>query len=429
MNERGTAMGMKIIIVSAVYHPEPVVSAQMGRDLAVQLNGSGNDVTVLCPQPSRPVGANYAEFRMPGVTRHTVEDGVNVGRLPSFSFPGEGFLGRLRESISFGRHVCRYLKQHLTDVDVIYANTWPLFSQALIARHCARRRIPLVLHIQDIYPESLLNKLPRFYRGIAASPLMALDRWIARRAARAVVISENMRRSYINKRDLTPEKVVAISNWADEHGFERLPNKKEACARYGVPSDRFTFLYLGNIGPLAGVELLIDAFNMAHLPQAQLVIIGDGSAKRACIQRVKSLGQRDVCFISDPEARNVPLLQSLGDVCLLPLRKGAGMSSIPSKLMAYLFSAKPVLATVDLESDTALCVREAQCGWVGEPENIDWLCSKMVEISALAPTTLSELGHRGREFGLKHFSREPGVRRLADVVLGVAKHRTRSVAS
>jgi hypothetical protein len=128
-----------------------------------------------------------------------------------------------------------------------------------------------------------------------------------------------------------------------------------------------------------------------------------------------------VHFISDPDVKNVSRLQAMAHVFLLPLRKGAGMSSIPSKLPAYLFSAKPVLATVDDESDTAHCLREAQCGWVGEPENVEWLGHKMGEVSAMRPVELDEMGKRGRAYGLEHFSKARGVRLLADLVISCAR--------
>ena len=81
------------------------------------------------------------------------------------------------------------------------------------------------------------------------------------------------------------------------------------------------------------------------------------------------LGTKHIRFISDPDSRNVPLPQSMADVCLLPVKKDNGLTSIPSKLPAYMFSAKPVLATVDPHSDTAAAVRDAGCGWIEEPDN------------------------------------------------------------
>jgi glycosyltransferase involved in cell wall biosynthesis len=407
----------KIAIINCVYPPEPVVSAQLGRDFAVHLAQNGAEVTVLCPFPTRPMGVNH--YRETDTKRIGVgkEAKPAVVRLLSFTAPQSGLIGRMRESFSFGRHVCHYLDQHLADVDVVYANAWPLFSQALIARHCTRRGIPLVLHIQDIYPESLLGKLPGPLRSAISMPLMALDRWTVRQAARVVVISENMRQTYVQGRGLAAEKVITIQNWVDERRFACLPARKMACKKYGVPEHLFTFLYLGNIGPVAGVEGLIEAFHAARLNQAQLVIAGDGTAKTACVELAKRIGARNIQFISDPDVENVPLIQSLGHVYLLPMRKVAGLSSIPSKLMAYLFSQRPVLATVDAESDTARCIRDANCGWVGEPENVHWLADKMTEVSSIPESALSVLGQQGRAYGLRHFSKTEGVTRLGATIL------------
>jgi glycosyltransferase involved in cell wall biosynthesis len=405
-----------IVNIHAVYPPEPVVSAQMGRDLAVCLAQSGAQVTVICPTPSRPLGADYGAFRPAGRPLVRIEEGVEVVRVPSFTAPRSRLLARSVEGWSFGRHVCQYLEHHLSNVNVVYANPWPLLSQTLIARLCGRRGIPLVWHISDLYPESLLPKLPCWTRKIVNAPLTALDSWIARQAYQTVVLSESVRQVYVNHRGLPPEKVVTILNWIDESRFEQLPDRTEACARYGVPEDRFTFLYLGNIGPVAGVEQVIDSFHAARLTGAQLVIAGHGSTRAKCVEYASRLDARGVRFISDPDAGNVPLLQSLAHVCLLPMRKGTAASSFPSKLMAYLLSGKPVLATLDAGSDTARDIQEAECGWVGEPENVAWLAAKMREVTALPPGDLEMKGQRGRAYGLKHFSRSQGVRRLAKLV-------------
>jgi hypothetical protein len=124
-----------------------------------------------------------------------------------------------------------------------------------------------------------------------------------------------------------------------------------------------------------------------------------------------------VHFISDPDAANVPLLQSMAHVCLLPMKSGTGMSSIPSKLPAYLFSSKPVLATVDPDSDTARLIQEAECGWVGLSEDLDWLACKMREISVMPEDQLTVRGFNGQKFGLKNFSKSRCVNQLAQVIL------------
>lgn len=407
----------EVVIVSAVYPPEPLVSATMGRDLAVHLVEKGLSATVLCPQPSRPTSADYSHLMNSFKPVVTFEDDIEVVRLPSFTAPHSGVLSRARESYSFGRHACRYLKKQQEHPGVIYVNAWPLLSQSLVARYARSYKIPMVLQIMDIYPESLLIKLPPIFRKIVETPLQKLDRWTARNAEKIVVISDNMSETYLHHRKIPQEKVVTINIWQDEGLFEQLPSSQAGCNHYGVPHNRFTFLYLGNIGPVAGVDYLIRTFHYAAIENTQLLIVGDGSVKSRLEEMVTRLRIDHVRFISDPETNNVPLIQSMANVCLLPLKRGAGMSSIPSKLAAYMFSAKPVLAAVDENSDTAHAILKAKGGWVSEPENIEKLAAKMKEIVSLSNLELEKIGQNGREYGFRNFNKSRGVSRLAEIIL------------
>lgn len=65
----------------------------------------------------------------------------------------------------------------------------------------------------------------------------------------------------------------------------------------------------------------------------------------------------------------VPIIQDKADVMCLPMKRGSAMFSIPSKLPAYMFSAKPILSSVDKDSDTAVCIKDAKAGWVAIPED------------------------------------------------------------
>jgi len=408
-----------IVIVSAAYPPEPVVSARMSRDLALHLLGLGHRVTVLCPQPSRPANADYSGYREPGSCLAADEDGVEVVRLPSFAAPESAVVPRLKESWSYGRHVCSYLAQRPAP-DALYVNAWPLLAQALVAAWAKRSAVPMVLQVMDVYPESLVNKLPAALR-LMVSPLKALDAWVARSATSVVTISEGMRRTYTVGRKVPAARVGAIPTWQDESIFAGAVSREEACRRYGVPAGRFTFLYLGNVGSVAGVDLLVRAFHRAGIDAAQLLVVGDGSQKSACQQLAASLGAGNVSFISDHDVNNVPVLQGMADVCLLPLKRGAAQSSIPSKLPAYMFSGKPVLATVDGGSDTAQAIREARAGWVGEPEDLEWLARKMQEVALMENEELAALGANARSYALERFSRGQGVSHLAGVVLAALR--------
>lgn len=417
---------LHVALLSPVYPPEPVASAQIAQHLAQHMAAEGHHPTVLCQYPSRPMGAKYPGLDRRSQSRLVRQGGVDVVYLPTYVCPESRLVGRLRENVSYGRQACGYVERYLSCTDAIYANVGAFFSASIVSRLASRLEVPLVLHIQDVYPEALSSKLSALIMSFLKPALRVWDRRISNAAHKVVVISSNMQRVYSESRRVPEERLVLIHNWQSEWLFERLPDRSEGCARYSVPSDEFTFMYLGNIGPVAGVRFLIDAFHSARLSRAQLVIAGDGSEKAACVQHAISLGARDVRFISDPDVNNVPLLQSMADVCLLPVKKGGAMYSIPSKLIAYLFSGKPVLCMVDELSDTARCVKEAECGWIGEAEDVAWLAGRMIEVAAMPDEDLRAMGARGRAYGFKRFSKREGVQQLAQVVLEAARrHRHR----
>ncbi|MBV5340356.1 MAG: glycosyltransferase family 4 protein [Deltaproteobacteria bacterium] len=408
-----------IIIISAVFPPEPQVSARMSWDLANYLVAQGFAVTVLCPQPSRPLNANYSKY-YDKVSVVSYENNIKVVRLSSFTSPESRMLPRMWESISFGVEVVKYISVQNPKPALLYVNSWPLFSQIMIAGLARKNAVPIVLQVMDIYPETLTNKLPVYIRPVVYTPLKWLDNWIARSATTVAVISENTRYSYSKTRGINIDNVVTIPTWQDEAAFINIPPRSECCRKYGISQDPFTFLFLGNIGPIAGVDFLIRAFTEAGINNSQLLIVGDGSAKSECVKLVNELNLKTVHFVSDPDVTNVPVLQGMANVCVLPMKKGASMSSIPSKFPSYLFSSKPVIATVDHASDTAACIRQAECGWVGDAENLVWLAKTMRDVSEMSLDQLETIGQRGKKFGLTQFSKSSGVVKLAETVMQAA---------
>lgn len=408
---------VRVTIISAVYPPEPQVTARMSFDLANHLMNQGCAVTVICPQPSRVANIDNNKYHKYDSTVVSDEKGIRVVRLPSYTSPKSKLFPRMRESFSFGKKVAKCLSTLEATPDVLYVNSWPLLSQAIISEFARRNAIPLVLQVMDVYPEALTRKLPSLLRSLVHTPLKWLDGRIAQSAAAVVVISDNMSQVYTEDRHVSADHIVTIPTWQDETVYVNIPSREECCHRYEISQHLFTFLYLGNIGPVAGVDFLIRAFAECNVPDAQLVIVGDGTAKPDCVALASRCNLKNVHFVSDPESAHVPLLQGMAHVCMLPMKRGAGMSSIPSKLPAYLFSAKPVIATVDCESDTARFVREADCGWVGDAEDVNWLVATMREVIKMPAELLESIGQRGHRFGLTNFSKSSGVALLANTIL------------
>lgn len=415
---------IRIVVVNCVYPPEPVVSSRVGSDLVHHLKVDGMDVEVICPMPSRPAGVLYSEARLRAASELSVTRGVRMTRVSSYTAPQSILLPRLRESASFGRASAVALRSSPEKPDAVYANTWPMMAQWQMAWTCRRLGIPLIIHIQDLYPESLLERLPAALRLVVKGPLTALDAWMARQATALVVVSQSVAEAYRSSRGIGADKVTVVNNWIDEDAFNEMPDRAAAHRHYGLDPASFTFLYCGNVGAVAKVETLLNAFSVAALSGAKLVIAGGGSAKERCIRLVQEQNMPNVHFVSDEAAENTALLHSLGDVCLLPMRAGAVESSVPSKLISYMKSGRPIIATVNENGTMAKEIRAAGCGWVGPSEDQEWLTRQMHEVFSMDRHRLDEMGRRGRAHAQEHFSRARGLELLSGVIKGCLKQNT-----
>lgn len=389
----------KILIVSALFPPEPVVSAMLSRDIAQRL-AKDNSVVVLCPQPSRPDGYQFENIEEP--------KSYQVIRLNSFVSPASKIFGRFKESYSLGRHSAEYIKRNAADIDCVYINSWPLASQYLIIRTAKRSGIPCVLHIQDIYPESLTGKLPKALRSFFYKTLLPIDKYIIKNATKVLCISENMI-AYLSKtRRVERSKFELVRNWQEDQSFlDFVPVQNQKLG--------FTFMYVGSISASAGVEYLIHAFDKANLNNSRLLIVGNGADKSNCIGIANELNNPAIEFL-DVVPENVPFIQSQADVLLLPLKKGISLTATPSKLTAYLFSAKPVIACVEAESDVANILKVAGCGFAVEPEDQNRLTLAMKNIYEMDKNDLLIMGEKGKEYATLNLSKEKNLNKVVTII-------------
>lgn len=397
-----------ILIVSAVFPPEPVVSAILSYDLAETLANENCAVTVLCPLPTRPKGFSF-EKSTDDVRK------FKIIRLCSYTCSASNIIGRMLESYSFGKHCALFIKANSSKFDCIYINSWPLLSQYFIVRTAKKLNIASVIHVQDIYPESLLNKVS-IGKSLLYKLLLPIDKYILKNSTSIIAISENMKNTLVNTRFIHPEKVTVVANWQNENDFISFRNSKSIMNERHTGS--FTFMYLGNNGPLAGVEFLIYSFVKANIPNSKLVIAGSGSNTKTCIELANSLNAKNIEFIQVPVGK-VPMVQDKADVLLLPVMKNGAMSSIPSKLPAYMFSAKPIIGSLDMESDTARAINDSDCGIVVEPENEDELIDAMRRASQWGIVLREKKGNAGFSYAISNFSRKSNLEKVVSIIQNV----------
>lgn len=391
-----------ILIISALFPPEPLVTSYLVYDLADDMSKE-NMITVLSPRPSRPAGSNYSKSQ-------SVEYPFVHETIQSFICPLPNPIGRLIESISFGLACTQYIRKAKAQFDVIYQNSWPLFSQYFICKTAKRKSIPIVTHIEDIYPESMVKRMPQVLGEFIMKVFLPIDKSILKNSTMVIAISQRMKQYLVESRNIKQDKIKIIYNWQNDSAFIKYQQKP-----LEATNKRFTFMYVGSINSSACVGILIKGFIEASIENSRFIIVGQGSDKTKCIALAKKLKADNIEFF-DIDRDKVPNVQAFADVLVLALRKGVALTATPSKFTAYALSGKPVLAAVDEDSDIADLIKGFKCGRVVEPENIDLISKEMRKIANLGRSELGVLGSNAYNLAETVLSRDCNRNKLEKLI-------------
>jgi len=413
---------LKVVIISAVFPPEPMVSAQTSVQLAEELVRRGDSVLVLAPYPNRPEGELFDGYKRRLYTTAASEQGYRLTHCWSFFSPHSTMVNRFAENLSFG--ITSGLRLLVGKrPDVIYSNSWAVFATGIVAFVAWLRSIPLVLSVQDVYPESLESQGRVAKRGRFFRLLRLCDQTILRSAKDIIVISEGFRRLFEADRGIPSQRLHVVPNWGNDHLLQADPNAASAFRQHlGIPAGAFVAVYAGNVGVASNAEMLVDVFaKLKDQARIYLVIAGGGSRLDACREKIAQQNLDRVIIHSPWKKEETGPVLEMADLLLLPTKAEQSLMSIPSKLISYFLAARPVLAAVLSGSDTAMAVRDIGAGWVVEPDSDEPMVESIIAASEMSEESLKRMGLAGRTYALQNLTREANLPRVVQIVESAAR--------
>ena len=327
----------KILIITGVFYPEPVVSARLLHSTYLTLKNKGNKVQVLCPFPSRPFGFKF----------NSSYSDNNIHRLNSYVAKKPNFIFKFIESISFGFHASRNLLNR-SDVSIVYNAGWFLPSRVFIALVCRFKNIPYITPVQDIYPESihLVVSDKNIFKNIFKNILLFLDKFLLKNAKKVHVISDGMLDYLSKSRNICKSKFELIYNWSDLDFSEH----------HEIVNKKYDFVYLGNMGLLSGVKELVSSF--VNENSISICFGGGGLYKNLVIE--KSKNNSNINFTEVLKGKEISFLKK-GRYAVLPAASGVENFSIPSKAIAYLGSGLPIVSNLPSNNDLMKILKIYNC--------------------------------------------------------------------
>jgi colanic acid biosynthesis glycosyl transferase WcaI len=408
---------MRITVLTSVFPPEPLASSLTSARIARELSDRGHVITVVAAFPNRPGGKTFSGYSRVLVRRENDCDGFAVLRCFCTLSRHSTWLSRLFENLSFGLTSTAVLMTQKRP-DAIYANTWPIIAGGLAAIAGRLRNVPIILSIQDVYPDSLVAQGRIGNNSICARFLRRIDGAVARQAAAVIALSETFAEIYRISRQVRAQRVHVVPNWIDPKALPEILSNDDLRSRFGIPREAFLVVYSGNVGVAAGVETVISAFALlAHL-DVYLLIAGEGSNRAQCQALTRGQQTLKVLFHFPYPASDTPAVLGAADLCIVPTRGSQSFASMPSKALWYMLASRPILALALPDSELAKTVENSGCGWIVEPDKPDVLAEAIITISKLGKAELERRGRCGREYVRET---DTSVKRLIEIIEDTAR--------
>ncbi|MDI6855072.1 MAG: glycosyltransferase family 4 protein [Deltaproteobacteria bacterium] len=390
---------MKILLISPFFPPEVGSASHLYFELGQELYRRGHEVRVLTGLPRYHVAGSREKYRSRLLVKENYQ-GLQVMRAFNLDIPWNlPLLRGLDQWVSALSAGLAGLGLADFDAALVYSPPLPLALAALSL--CRLRRRPLIVNIQDLFPQSAIDL------GVLADPhLIAvfkrLESFLYRQADLVMVHSEGNRR-YVLAAGGRPGKVFVVPNWIDTRSLK--PSRRDNGFRTSLNlHNQFIVSFAGIMGYSQDLEtVLAGAGLLREQPEIAFLLVGDGVEKEKLVRQARQENLHNVHFLPMQPKEKYPEVLAASDVCLATLRKEVKTPVVPSKILSIMAAGRPVLASLPLEGDAPRLVDQARCGLCvppGEPEEL----ARAILALYRQPDLTDEMGRNGRRYAVHHLS-------------------------
>ena len=355
--------------------------------------------------------------------REEMEDGVEYTFVRSRDYKGNG-MDRVINMMDLPFKTWKAMKLFYKKQkpDVIYTSSPDLFVAFFALRFGRKYKIPVVVEVRDLWPESIVeyNKISR--KNPIIQILYQLEKWIYKKADQLIFTMEGGKEYICDKgwdKVVDLNKVNHVNNGVDLEEFEENYEKYQIEDKDLLDKSKFNVVYVGSVRQVNNLATLIDAAKeLKPYRNVQILIYGDGT-ERATLEETCRKFQLNVKFKGRVEKKYIPYILKNSDLNVINVRPAAlnkyGCSW--NKLFEYMASGKPIISTVKM----GYCILDRyQCGLSLEECTPRALADMILKIHDMPEDTYAQMAENARE-GAKDFDFSVLTERLYQVIKSVEK--------
>ena len=342
----------------------------------VEALSSAHEVTVVCGRPSYEPTERRAWrlWETEKASESQQRSGVKIIRVGSTDYSRTEMWRRVLNYLTYV--ALSVPRASFVPCDVVLGMTDPPFEGIVAAFVALVKGKPFVYNIRDLYPDMAVGG-SIIRAGVLTRVWERLHRWALRRAARAIVLGEDMRERIVAK-GVKPERVAVVRDGAEicEAGSEHLVDAEVVRAIRG--DFKFVLLHAGNLGFYGAWETLLSAARKLADEGIGLVFVGDG-AQRAQIETAAA-GCKNVRFLPFFPASKIASVLSAPDAHIVTIKRGLEGVIVPSKMYGILAAGKPIVAVAPRETDVAAMGEKRGFALWGDPDDAEQVACAVREL-------------------------------------------------
>jgi glycosyltransferase involved in cell wall biosynthesis len=395
---------MRVLFVSQYFWPESF----RANDIAFELARRGHQVTVLTAKPNYPKGEFYEEYGFFKKPEENVQ-GVRIMRAPIIPRGRGRGLGLIVNYISFVVFgLLGALFRVGREYDVIFVHQTSPILAAIPAMWVKKRlRIPLVMWVLDLWPESV-TAASSIKSPWVLGPLTRLVKWIYAACDAILISSRSFAGSVCDKLNGRHYEPEYFPNWAEDV-FTAPP-----VARHPLPvslPEGFNVMFAGNLGEAQDFETILNAAGRTADKPINWLLVGTGRKAEWISEQIQARGLKKVFMLGHHPIDRMPGFFSHADAMLLSLADHPLFRlTVPAKLQAYMASGKVIIGV--LAGEGAEVLRESGAGLAVSPGDAKKLAEAVTYLAGLPDAELSAMGAMSRRYYDQHFSREDRIAEL-----------------
>ena len=276
--------------------------------------------------------------------------GFTYSIIPRNKVEKRNFIQRYRDGLGYAIRASKEWRKYVNDIDAVILQSTPsVFLSAFLLHKYLKK--PVIYNNFDIFPDG-----PYLFGAInnkvVYAILLILQNYVYKTSDKIVVISEDMRQSFL-KKHIKEEKLITIPNWYDSTTVKEVSQSdNQFIKKYDIDRSKFIVQYAGNIGYTFNYHAVIEVAKLLKgNDNIEFHMIGTGGFEEDFKRDASENNLDNIRFFPWQESSIINDVYSACDIEFIPLSKGVIWTSFPSKCTLLMACGRTFVCMCEKKSD------------------------------------------------------------------------------